>query len=130
MDEHELTQPFFLIVIDEDRGVFSVEGPMTDGRPWQYAARKARKHQHRRIVAARPDQIVMHSRTRSPRPSMDPAYVEGAVALSAALVILAGCSLRRRSTADHARAGPARRQPQDVGLWQAAGQRTRETAAA
>jgi hypothetical protein len=43
MDEHEPTQPFFLIVIDEDRGVFSVEGPMTDGRPWQSAARKARK---------------------------------------------------------------------------------------
>ena len=50
MDEHEPTQPFFLIVIDEDRGVFSVEGPMTDGRPWQSAARKAREHQHRRIV--------------------------------------------------------------------------------
>jgi hypothetical protein len=32
------TQPFFLIVIDEDRGVFSVEGPMTDNRPSQGAA--------------------------------------------------------------------------------------------
>jgi hypothetical protein len=61
MDEHELTQPFFLIVIDEDRGVFSVEGPMTDGRPWQSAARKARKHQHRRIVcgATGPDRDAL-----------------------------------------------------------------------
>jgi hypothetical protein len=42
VSEHEPTRPFFLIVIDEDRGVFSVEGPMTDDRPWQSAARKAR----------------------------------------------------------------------------------------
>jgi hypothetical protein len=42
MDEHEPTRPF-LVLIDADRGVFSVEGPMTDDRPWQSAARKARK---------------------------------------------------------------------------------------
>jgi hypothetical protein len=29
--------PFFLIVTDLDRSVFSVEGPMTDDRPWQAA---------------------------------------------------------------------------------------------
>jgi hypothetical protein len=34
MDEHEPAQPFFLIVINEDPGVFLVEGPMTDSRPW------------------------------------------------------------------------------------------------
>jgi hypothetical protein len=26
-------QPFYLIVTDHDRGVFAVEGPMTDDRP-------------------------------------------------------------------------------------------------
>ena len=35
----ETKRPFFLIVIDEDRDVFSIEGPMTDDRP---VARKAR----------------------------------------------------------------------------------------
>lgn len=48
-DVNEPARPFFLIVIDEDRGVFSVEGPMIDDRPWQSAARKARDQQ-RRIV--------------------------------------------------------------------------------
>jgi len=33
--------PFFLIVADHDRGMFAVEGPMTDDRPWQSAARAA-----------------------------------------------------------------------------------------
>jgi hypothetical protein len=42
--------PFFLIVTDLDRGLFSVEGPMTDDRPWQAAARLARSHQERRIT--------------------------------------------------------------------------------
>ncbi len=41
--------PFCLIVTDHDRGVFAIEGPMTDDRPWQAAAREARNHQ-RRIV--------------------------------------------------------------------------------
>jgi hypothetical protein len=41
--------PFYLIVTDHDRGFFAVEGPMTDDRPWQSAAREARNHQ-RRIV--------------------------------------------------------------------------------
>lgn len=39
--------PFFLIVIDHDRGFFSIEGPMTDDTPWQAAARRAQDlHQH------------------------------------------------------------------------------------
>jgi len=38
-------QPFYLIVADYDRGVFAVEGPMTDDRPWQSAAREARSRQ-------------------------------------------------------------------------------------
>jgi hypothetical protein len=41
--------PFYLIVADHDRGFFSVEGPMTDDRPWTAAARQARNSQ-RHIV--------------------------------------------------------------------------------
>jgi hypothetical protein len=41
--------PFFLVVTDLDRGVFCVEGPMTDDRPWQAAARFARSLHERRI---------------------------------------------------------------------------------
>jgi len=40
---------FFLIVADYDQGVFSVEGPMTDEKPWNKAARQARDHLQRRI---------------------------------------------------------------------------------
>jgi hypothetical protein len=35
--------PFFLIVADHRLRVFSVEGPMTDDRPWQLAALRARE---------------------------------------------------------------------------------------
>jgi hypothetical protein len=42
--------PFFLIVTDLDRSVFSVEGPMTDDRPWQAAVRFARNHHERHIT--------------------------------------------------------------------------------
>ena len=41
------TEPFYLIVTDRDRGVFCVEGPMTDDRQWEAAARFARNNQHR-----------------------------------------------------------------------------------
>ncbi len=34
--------PFYLVIIDHDRGFFSVEGPMIDDQPWQAAARRAR----------------------------------------------------------------------------------------
>jgi hypothetical protein len=30
-------EPFYLIVIDKKDGAFSVEGPMTDDRPWNHA---------------------------------------------------------------------------------------------
>jgi hypothetical protein len=33
MPRDEPAQPFYLIVTDHDRGVFAVEGPMTDDRP-------------------------------------------------------------------------------------------------
>ena len=36
--------PFFLIVADYDRGFFTVEGPMTDDRPWNDLARYVRDH--------------------------------------------------------------------------------------
>jgi len=40
-------QPFFLIIVDHDRGVFSVEGPMIDDRPWKDAAMSARNNERR-----------------------------------------------------------------------------------
>jgi hypothetical protein len=43
-----MPEPFYLIISDHDRAVFSVEGPMTDDRLWQAAAREARHH-HRHI---------------------------------------------------------------------------------
>jgi hypothetical protein len=42
MPDSDRTEPFYLIVADHDRGVFSVVGPMTDDRPWESAARYAR----------------------------------------------------------------------------------------
>jgi hypothetical protein len=47
--QHSATadETFYLIVTDHDRGVFAVEGPMTDDKRWQEAAREARHHQHR-----------------------------------------------------------------------------------
>jgi hypothetical protein len=44
----DATQPFYLIVTDHDRGVFAVEGPMTDDRGWQAAA--FARNQQRRVV--------------------------------------------------------------------------------
>jgi hypothetical protein len=41
MSEAAATQPFYLIVTDHSRGVFAVEGPMTDDRPWKQAAAEA-----------------------------------------------------------------------------------------
>jgi hypothetical protein len=49
MSDPPAPEPFFLIVIDHDRRFFSVEGPITDIRPWNDAARHARDNQ-RRIV--------------------------------------------------------------------------------
>jgi hypothetical protein len=36
-------EPFYLIVRDKDNGTFSVEGPMTDDRPWNHAIVIAQK---------------------------------------------------------------------------------------
>jgi hypothetical protein len=47
MSEADPTAPFYLIVTDHDRGVFAVEGPMTDDRPWHSAARHSRDQQRR-----------------------------------------------------------------------------------
>jgi hypothetical protein len=49
MPRDDPTQPFYLVVTDQDRGVFAVEGPMTDDRPWKEAASQAQNH-HRRVV--------------------------------------------------------------------------------
>jgi hypothetical protein len=46
----EQSAPFFLIVADHDRRFFCVEGPMTDDRPWQTAARHLRDQLGWRIV--------------------------------------------------------------------------------
>jgi len=35
--------PFFLIVADQDRRMFTVEGPMTNDGPWNLAAGRARE---------------------------------------------------------------------------------------
>lgn len=47
MSDPKPTEPFYLIVTDHDRGVFCVEGPMTDDRPWEAATREARHHKYR-----------------------------------------------------------------------------------
>jgi hypothetical protein len=49
LDSEPGPQPFYLIVADQDRGVFAVEGPMTDDRPWQSAAREVRGRQRKVI---------------------------------------------------------------------------------
>ena len=38
------SEPFYLIVTDHRRNVFTVEGPMTDTRPWDDAVTYARSH--------------------------------------------------------------------------------------
>ena len=36
-------ESFYLIVVDKDKGTFSVEGPMTDDRQWNHAVVVAQK---------------------------------------------------------------------------------------
>jgi hypothetical protein len=57
----EQLPPFFLIVADRDREFFCVEGPMTDDRPWNNAARHARDQFHRRVICgpAGPDRNAL-----------------------------------------------------------------------
>jgi hypothetical protein len=51
-------ETFYLIVTDHDRGVFAVEGPMTDDKHWHDAAREARNHTNTASPAARPGQTA------------------------------------------------------------------------
>ena len=54
------TDPFFLIIADHDRRFFCVEGPMTDDRPWNEAARYARNDQQRIVCGpAGPDRDAL-----------------------------------------------------------------------
>jgi hypothetical protein len=46
----EQRSPFFLIVADHDQGFFSVEGPMTDDRPWKNAVRHAHDQLGRHVM--------------------------------------------------------------------------------
>jgi hypothetical protein len=55
------TQPFYLIVTDHDRGVFAVEGPMTNDRPWKEAPR-SRATTSAASPAARPARNAMNWR--------------------------------------------------------------------
>jgi hypothetical protein len=66
--QHSATadETFYLIVTDHDRGVFAVEGPMTDDKRWQDAAREARNHQHRITCGpAGPDRDALAAAYRS-----------------------------------------------------------------
>ena len=66
MSAAEPTQPFYLIVTDHDRGVFAVEDPMTDDRPWKQAAAYASNLYQRRIMCgptgAHPDELAAEYR--------------------------------------------------------------------
>jgi len=59
MSEH--LPPFFLIVADHDQGFFSVEGPMTDDRPWKNAVRHAHDQLGRHVMCgpAGPDRNAL-----------------------------------------------------------------------
>ncbi len=65
MPEADPNQPFYLIVADHDRGVFAVEGPMTDDRPWTEAAAYARSRQRRiDCVPSGPDREMLAAEHR------------------------------------------------------------------
>jgi hypothetical protein len=61
MPRDESSQPFYLIVTDHDRGVFAVEGPMTDDRHWKEAGTRVSRlltaAQFHRLSAALLDRI-------------------------------------------------------------------------
>ncbi|MGP0001315.1 MAG: hypothetical protein ACLPKW_26730 [Acetobacteraceae bacterium] len=52
-DHDHSRDAFFLIVADLDRGLFCVEGPMSDDGPWHLAVGRARQ-QHDRNVQCGP----------------------------------------------------------------------------
>ena len=71
--QHSATpgEAFYLIVTDHDRGVFAVEGPMPDDRPWQLAAQYVRNHQHRITYGpAGPDRDVLAAEYRRQHPQL------------------------------------------------------------
>jgi hypothetical protein len=76
----EQPAPFFLIVADHDQGFFSVEGPMTDDRPWNNAARHDARDQLRRRIAyaARPARIATRSPSNFSARNTLPAFRRGA----------------------------------------------------
>lgn len=53
MPDDRTPQPFFVIAADHDRGFFTVEGAMTDDRPWQAAIRLPAKSQAGRGAAGK-----------------------------------------------------------------------------
>jgi hypothetical protein len=53
MTDPDLHDAFFLIIADLDRGLFCVEGPMSDDAPWHLAVGRARQ-QHDRHVQCGP----------------------------------------------------------------------------
>ena len=59
--ERQPATPFFLIVADQDRGHFCVEGPMTDEQPWQNGVRFMNDRHYRRITCgpAGPDRDAL-----------------------------------------------------------------------
>ena len=70
--------PFYLIVTDHDRGVFAVEGPMTNDRPWNEAALHARNQQHRITCGpAGPDrdELAAEFRTKSRLAGVPPGSI-------------------------------------------------------
>jgi hypothetical protein len=60
MAEDQSVGQFFLIVADHDQGIFSVEGPMIDDRPWKDAALSARNNErHVECGPAGPDRDAL-----------------------------------------------------------------------
>jgi hypothetical protein len=43
MRDSDAPAPFFLVVADDERGVFAVEGHMTDDKPWSAVAARAQE---------------------------------------------------------------------------------------
>jgi len=65
MSDARTPVPFFLILIDHDRGFFSVEGPMTDDQPWRSATRRARDMERQvECGPAGPDRDVLAAEYR------------------------------------------------------------------
>jgi hypothetical protein len=79
MSDPDPGQPFYLIVADHDRGVFAVEGPMTDERPWKDAARYTHDLQRRITIgptgADRDALAAEHRRTHKQLAGVPPGSI-------------------------------------------------------